>query len=262
VYQQVSAFVLHSRPYKETSALVTFFCAERGKFNAIVRGVRGSKKAHLKAALLQPFQELDLSWKEKAHSDLVSLQNIENGKMRLPLEGQSAVCAMYINELMYRLLYPNVTFDNLYQDYADALLYLTQLQLQDGEVQGFKQAQILRWFELRLLNVLGHGFTLEEDLSGHEIKANENYLFYPEFGFELIEGDWQLSHHSFQVSGACILSLQELLIVPVEEIEIAKACAKTLRQLLSIALQPFLGKKPIAAKTLLQKPSGKLNRNN
>ncbi|CAN8142172.1 DNA repair protein RecO (recombination protein O) [uncultured Thiomicrorhabdus sp.] len=133
MYQQVSAFVLHSRPYRETSALVTFFCAERGKFNAIVRGVRGSKKAHLKAALLQPFQELDLSWKEKAHSDLVSLQSIEHGKMRLPLEGQSAVCALYLNELMYRLLYPNITFDNLYQDYADALLYLTQMEFETAQ---------------------------------------------------------------------------------------------------------------------------------
>lgn len=258
MYQQVSAFVLHSRPYRETSALVTFFCAERGKFNAIVRGVRGSKKAHLKAALLQPFQELDLSWKEKAHSDLVSLQSIEHGKMRLPLEGQSAVCALYLNELMYRLLYPNVIFDNLYQDYADALLYLTQMQLQDESEHNRIQAQTLRWFELRILTVLGHGFTLEEDLSGQAIVADRQYLFYPEHGFEAVTEDWQLASQAFVVNGTCILLLQDLLLLSLEQVVISKPCSKSLRQLLNLALQPFLGKKPIAAKALLQKPSAKL----
>jgi len=38
------AFVLHSRAYRETSALVTFFSPEYGKFNGIVRGGKGGEK--------------------------------------------------------------------------------------------------------------------------------------------------------------------------------------------------------------------------
>ncbi|MCR3763510.1 recombination protein O N-terminal domain-containing protein, partial [Pseudomonas aeruginosa] len=35
-----STYVLHSRPYKETSALVDFFTAQ-GRLRAVLRGARG-----------------------------------------------------------------------------------------------------------------------------------------------------------------------------------------------------------------------------
>ncbi|BBP46127.1 DNA repair protein RecO [Thiosulfatimonas sediminis] len=250
---QADAFVLHSRPYKETGALVTFFCAQRGKFNAIISGVRGSKKAHLKAALLQPFQELQLSWKEKAHSDLVSLRSLDAVSIRLPLDGQAAVCGLYANELLYRLLYPNVSFEHLYQDYGSLLLHLTQLQLQDEQQQARQQSQALRWFELQLLSTLGHGFQFDYDLAGQEILAEQDYLFYPQHGFEILHLEQPIPSYALRISGSCILQLQDLLVQPLPQVTLCSQCLKPLRLLLSSALQPILGNKPIAARALLQK---------
>lgn len=245
-----SAYVLHSRPYKETSALVTFFSAEQGKFNAIIRSVRGSKKAHLKAALLQPFQQLQLSWRQKTHQDLVSLNTIEAGDLRFPLHGETAVCGLYSNEMLYRLLYPNVSYDNLFQDYCDLLYYLAQLQFEEASVQQRKQAWALRWFELRLLNGLGHGFNLEQDCHHKAIEASQTYLFYPEYGFEALT-DFDAKQTFLQIPGECLLQLRSLLTEDIDAIEITTPCLKTLRVLMRQSLQPYLGDRPIQSRLLL-----------
>ena len=41
------AFILHTRPYRETSALVDFFSRHYGRFRAVARGARGTKKNSL-----------------------------------------------------------------------------------------------------------------------------------------------------------------------------------------------------------------------
>ncbi len=49
------AFVLHTRPYRETSLLVDLFCEETGRLSVVVKGGRSRKGS---AALFQPFQEI------------------------------------------------------------------------------------------------------------------------------------------------------------------------------------------------------------
>ena len=39
------ALVLHSRPYKETSILLTLITPDQGKVNALVKGVRSKSKS-------------------------------------------------------------------------------------------------------------------------------------------------------------------------------------------------------------------------
>ena len=50
-----AAFVLHSRPWRETSLLVEVFCAEHGRLGLVARGVMSAKRHVLRAAL-QPLQ--------------------------------------------------------------------------------------------------------------------------------------------------------------------------------------------------------------
>ncbi len=47
-----AAYVLHSRPYRDTSALVDFFTLEHGKVSAVVKGARNPKSKF--RAVLQP----------------------------------------------------------------------------------------------------------------------------------------------------------------------------------------------------------------
>ena len=51
------AFVLHARPWRESSLLVEMLTANHGRVGVVARGVTGPKKQVLKAAL-QPLQFL------------------------------------------------------------------------------------------------------------------------------------------------------------------------------------------------------------
>ena len=52
-----TAFVLHARPWRETSLLVEVLSAEHGRIGLVARGVQGPKKHVLRAAL-QPMQSI------------------------------------------------------------------------------------------------------------------------------------------------------------------------------------------------------------
>ncbi|HAB79405.1 MAG TPA: DNA repair protein RecO, partial [Glaciecola sp.] len=52
----VSGFVLHRRPYQETSFLVDMFTHELGKIRCVARGMRSAKSD--RKSVLQPFQSV------------------------------------------------------------------------------------------------------------------------------------------------------------------------------------------------------------
>ena len=54
-YRAEPAFVLHARPWRETSLLVEVLSAEHGRLGLVARGVQGPKRQLLRAAL-QPLQ--------------------------------------------------------------------------------------------------------------------------------------------------------------------------------------------------------------
>jgi len=42
---QVQAYVLHTRPYKETSLLVDLFTRQHGRVSLVANGIRGRKRS-------------------------------------------------------------------------------------------------------------------------------------------------------------------------------------------------------------------------
>lgn len=56
-YTAEPAFVLHARPWRETSLLVEVLSAAHGRLGLVARGVTGPKKHALRAAL-QPLQSI------------------------------------------------------------------------------------------------------------------------------------------------------------------------------------------------------------
>ncbi|NPA72296.1 MAG: DNA repair protein RecO [Gammaproteobacteria bacterium] len=232
-----TAFVLHSRPYRETSVLVTFLSPDYGKFNAVVRGVRGGKKTSAqKAALLQPFQLLTVQWRERAHrpSDLVSLKQFELAGLRFPLSGESSLCGLYLNELLYRLLFPQVAVEALFEHYQQALYQLLSATSRND------QAWSLRQFEYQLLSELGQGLVCDQDLDGNLIETDVAYYFYPETG--AIKAALDGLKTGIPISGECLQSLTNT--------ECCEACLPALKRLFRAVLAPYLGSKPIMARAL------------
>jgi DNA repair protein RecO (recombination protein O) len=139
----VPAFVLHARPYRETSLIVEAFTADHGRVAMVARGAKRAR-SELRG-LLQAFQPLLLSWYGQA--ELKTLARAEwRGGMPLP-RGSALMCGFYLNELLLKLLAREDPHPQLYAAYEQALAQLAG---------GGEQATLLRRFELSLLAELGY----------------------------------------------------------------------------------------------------------
>ena len=142
------AFVIHSRPYRETSQLVEVFTQDSGRFTLVARGSRGPRSP-LKG-LLQPFTLLTMSWRGKG--DLKNLAQVECPDHSLRLGGDRLFYGLYLNELVYYLLEAHTPFPEVFDAYARALMALA-----DGETPELP----LRRFEFLLLQALGYAVDFE-----------------------------------------------------------------------------------------------------
>ena len=70
------AFVLHQRPYRETSFLLDVFTEDYGRLSLVARGMRQNKRRHNNP--LQLFQPLWVNW--FGRGDLLTLSKIETTK--------------------------------------------------------------------------------------------------------------------------------------------------------------------------------------
>src|SRR5258706_7557433 len=93
-------FVLHTYPYRETSAIVEAFSIADGRVAMVARGAR-SARSELRG-VLQAFQPLTLSW--AGAGELKTLIKAE-WRGGLPLvTGPALLCGFYLNELLLKLL--------------------------------------------------------------------------------------------------------------------------------------------------------------
>ena len=166
------AFVIHSRPYKETSLIVTFLCRTAGKISAVAKGAKRKKSKF--AGHLEPFQLLNIDFRGK--SDLKTLYLAETTEPYKDfLVKESLYSAFYINELMNFLL--------LHSDESEQLFSLYKDCIKDLKTQDNVEA-ILRDFELNILANLGYQIDFFNDLdSGEEINTEKNYKYSPQSGF-------------------------------------------------------------------------------
>lgn len=223
------AFVLHSRPYRETSVLLDLFTHEHGRIAAIAKGVRQSK-SRLKS-LLQPFVPVLISWYGKG--ELATLISAESNGHQTRLSGECLFSGLYINELLMRVLPKFDPQPNLYTIYQNTLIELQSEILQQ---------KTLRLFEKKLLAELGYGLPLYHDVSTQSGFAEEKYYrFHHEHGFELYED----SNNTI----ANIFSGKSLLAFAREQLE-DEICLRDAKRLIRLALSPLLGQYQLNSRKL------------
>lgn len=230
------AYVLHTQPFQNTSLLVDLFCLDYGRVRAIAKGARRPKSRT--KALLQPFQPLLISL--VGRSELKSLSAIEGSVNAFALIGARLFSALYINELLARLLLFNEGHSLLYGSYQQAVIGLQG----ERDVQ-----QILRTFELELLEALGYGINLETDSDrGEAIDETSTYLFQTDGGFERVQVTTEV-----RASNPALFSGREIRAL--RNMELAeKPLASAARRLTRLALQVHLGPKPLASRELFLRP--------
>ena len=97
------AYLLHTRPYRNTSLLVDVLTPDHGRISAVVKGVRSSgKAAKQKRSLMQPLVPLLIGW--TGRGDLKTITGVEARGPNYVLVGKHLFSAMYANELLTRLL--------------------------------------------------------------------------------------------------------------------------------------------------------------
>lgn len=221
-------YVLHTRPFRESSVLVNLLVDGKGRVDAVAR--LGSSKNSIRS-IVQPFQPLIFQLQGK--TDLKNLKQVEAASPAVPLTGNCLYSGLYLNELLIRCLTVQHSAEELFFNYHQTLIAMAK---------EFNQSQ-LRYFELALLQELGTMPSLEYDPSGAEMTASGFYRLEVEHGFMPVIAT-QYNQHKF-FSGEMLFALKKQAL-SVEHFAEAK---KLMRQLLA----PTLGDKPLHSRSLFIK---------
>jgi len=164
------AYILHHRPYRDTSRILEVITRDHGRLSLFARGVRGPK-AKL-ASVLQPFQLLLLSW--SGRGDAAQLTAAESADHHPPMPATCLMASFYLNELLMKLTTRHDPLPLLFDDYHVTV---------EGLRQGLLLEPTLRIFEKRLLEALGYGLDLATQAqTGKPIEPGEYYHFRPAQG--------------------------------------------------------------------------------
>jgi DNA repair protein RecO (recombination protein O) len=223
-------FVLHQRPYRDSSQLLECMTAAHGRMGLVARGSRRAKTGQ--RALLQPFAPLKLSWVRRG--DLGRLTHVEADGPNHALEGQRLLAGFYANELLLRLTARGDPNLDVFSCYSRCLARLAAVQ---------SMARTLRVFELELLRALGYGLELDGDsATGEPLRADLSYVYELELGFRRAEhADSDDDHYP----GRDLLALRDLKLDD-------DASLRTAQRLLGRALKAHLGERPLNSRLVLQ----------
>ncbi|KAA2285532.1 DNA repair protein RecO [Arenimonas fontis] len=186
------AFVLHARPWRETSLIVELLTRDHGRVGVVARGVQGPKRHPLRAAL-QPLQHLRVDYLPQG--ELGRLLQAEAVDAAPVLQGEALMAAFYVNELVLRLLPRQDPAPGLFERYGC-------LRAEMGGEGSL--AWTLRRFERDLLDELGYGLPWDQDEAGQRLDPAARYRLDPERGPVR-----DTRHQPDSPSGAALLALAE-----------------------------------------------------
>ncbi|WP_252735888.1 DNA repair protein RecO [Aestuariibacter sp. A3R04] len=221
-------YVLHRRAYRETSYIVDFFSFEAGRVSAVAKGIRNSKSD--RKSLLQPFRPLRFQLTGK--TDLKNVKLLEDNGNALVLHGKALFCALYLNEVINRILPQGLACEWMFERYQQAL---------DSLVTSADLELTLREFEFSLLEEMGMlADWFSDGASGEPIREGAWYIYSAEQGYVLSQ---QLDH-KYRIPGSALLALGE----GTWSSEARRAAKLINRQ----ALNVMLGGKPLKSRELFR----------
>ncbi|MEH6468973.1 MAG: DNA repair protein RecO [Porticoccus sp.] len=226
------AFVLHARPYRETSQLVDLFSRHHGRFRAVARGFRQTKTSTKTLSLFTP---LLIDWTGK--SDLKTLVGAEQTGVPLMLTGDRLFSGFYLNELLLRLLAEHDPHEWIFDCYLEIMN-----KLADGD----QVEPALRQFETCLLEGIGYALVLDTDAeSGEPVAPDLWYWFDPTVGLVARPSvrSEQRAPNWFQG--------EELIAIDHGD-DSNPSIGQSKKRLMRLALLPHLGGKPLRSRELFR----------
>jgi DNA repair protein RecO (recombination protein O) len=163
-------YILHHRPYRDTSRILEVLVRDHGRLTLFARGVRGPKPRF--GGVLQPFELLLLSF--QVGREAGQLTGAESAESAPALPAAHLMAGFYLNELLLKLTPRHDPMAEVFDDYRRALAGLRS----EARVEA-----VLRLFEKRLLEAMGYGMDpTSEARTGKAVEADGLYRFQPSQG--------------------------------------------------------------------------------
>ena len=185
IIENEPVFIIHQRPYSETSQILNLFSKNQGRVDVIAKGSKRPKSKF--GSFMQPFMLLNASW--SGRSQLKTLRNIEAFQDHKSLiDSDHFLSALYMNELILNFLSNSDPYPDLFEIYYEVL---NQFKSSD------QHEPMLRMFEIKLLEEIGYAINFQtEALNAKKIEIDEFYRYEPEQGFHLLPEDSQINKYS------------------------------------------------------------------
>jgi len=231
--QDQPAYILHHRPFRDTSQIIDVLTRDYGRLSLMSRGSRGAK-SRLKS-VLQPFNSLLLSWSGKGElPTLTSAEPVISDVIFLT--GKALPSAFYINELLVKLLHKHDVHERVFYLYESIIKLLAD----KNEIE-----PVLRLFEKQLLEELGFGLNLGVQAeTGEPVIKDDMYAYYLEHGpvsSECVHDEQYLT----KIAGSSLLALDQNKLDSEQSLRDAK---RLMRSILNYYLQG----KPIKSRELFR----------
>lgn len=220
------AYILHRRPYRDTSLLLECFTRDHGRVGLVARGARRARSRL--PGTLQAFQPLSLSW--QGRGDLATLVDAELAGTPARLAGTRLISGLYANELLVRTTRRQDPHPELFGHYTRLVTALA--------VEAGAEGVLLRLFERDLLTSLGYGLPLGHDAGGAPVQPGIAYRYDPDTGFHPLAG------------GAAGRGIDGAVLLGLAAGETGAAGSRAARELMRAALAPHLGERPLYSRGL------------
>ncbi len=195
------AYLIHIKPFKESSAIVRLLSAEHGLFSAVIRGVyKKDKRAAALRAALQMGNLLEISFKSRL--GLKTLYQVDAIQQFPSLTMPLFLSCSYINELNLRLLQEDMPQNDvfiLYQRLFNDIAVIVNTPDERTQLQA-----LLRCYEFDFLECLGFAFDFSVDIDQQQVQAQNFYKIIAGAGIQL---DNSASNQAF--SGALLLDIAQ-----------------------------------------------------
>lgn len=174
-----NAFIIHSRPYGETSVILDLLTEQNGMISVILKGAKRRKDV----SQLQPSREFLINI-SKARLPLLIKYELNKS---YAIKKDYILLIIYFNELIYRLIPKNQPQKTLYNFYRNYMSYMsTTDDHQDSVIIGF---------ELLILKNIGYAVNSEISI---DLINKDDYFYYDKLrGFKKISDYYQ----GYKISG-------------------------------------------------------------
>ena len=202
-------YILHHRPYRDTSRILEVLLRDHGRLTLFARGVRGAKPRF--GGVLQPFEPLLLSF--QLGREAGQLTGVESAESLPAVPAGCLMAGFYLNELLLKLTTRHDPVPEVFELYRWALAGLRAA----GPAE-----PVLRVFEKRLLEAVGYGLDLtSEARTGLAVEEQKFYRFRASEGLFPADG-----HDMGAVAGSSLIALAREELAPGRALEDARRVLK------------------------------------